>query len=146
MPASSRQDPVVLCLFLEGHSWKRQAHLQRQKGENTGRVHKEWPDLSGGQGDIWEEVDAQRTRWDKMRPWRLRGQTQCTSGLSAAFLCGTVCGSRPESLTVHCMTLVQPRQGPSTGHSLYSRPAGCPFPAPGWLSGALEESCGGLKV
>lgn len=51
------------------------------------------------------------TCWNKMRAWRLRGQTLCASGLST-LLCGIVCGSRPESLTAHCVTLVQPRQGP----------------------------------
>jgi hypothetical protein len=52
----------------------------------------------GGQDDDWKEGDAPMTYWDKMRPWRLRGQTQCASGLSE-FLCGKVCGSRP---VTHC--------------------------------------------
>lgn len=111
MPASSKQSPV-LCLTLEGHSWKRQGHQQRQKGKNTGHVHKKWlvPRVEG-RSDDWIEGDAGMTHWDKMRPWRLRGQTWCASGLSTSF-CGIVCGSRPESLTGHCMTLVQPRQDP----------------------------------
>lgn len=66
--------------------------------------------VCGRQDDDCKEGDARMTSWDKMRPWRLRGQTWCVSGLST-LLYDIVCGSRPESLTAHCMTLVQPRQG-----------------------------------
>lgn len=131
-------------VFQEGHSWQRQVCQQRQRGQNMERVHRKWPVL-GVEGRVsgWRRGDAVIC-WDtppgvSQRPQRLRGWTWCSSGLSTS-LWGMGCGM--EARDTHCSLRAQAR--PS--YSLYCRAVRCPFSAPGWLSEALEESYGGLKV
>lgn len=133
MPACSKQVPV-LCLSLEGHSWQGQAHQQRQRGQNMGRVHKTWSGL-GAEGWTSEtRADAGMTYWHK-RAEALQAQgwrSMCLSSFHTPLWHG-LCHSGQS----HSLLIVRPWDSPGKA-ILYGRPVGCPFPVPGWLKEALE--------
>lgn len=133
MPACSKQVPV-LCLSLEDHSWQGQAHQQRQRGQNMGRVHKKWSVL-GAEGRTSEtRADAGMTYWHKMTE-ALEAQgwhSVCLSSFHTPLWHG-LCHSGQS----HSLLIVRPWDSPGKA-ILYGRSVGCPFPAPGWLKEALE--------